>query len=140
MARRRDERKVHTMAIDTSKIVPGDVITALGHSFTVWIIYYQDHMDGSYDVEFIDDQLRYHHWKQEYDGGNVTHSGIPGMYFYNKHYSSSIAVIRPARHEGTYTVRIIDLDESEEYLGRYSSVESAMERMNQRSDGWIKMK
>ena len=62
------------------------------------------------------------------------------MYFRNKHYDSSIAAILPARHEGTYTVRIIDRDESEEYLGRYSSIESAMERLNQRSDGWMKMK
>ena len=49
----------------------GDTITALGYSFTVGQIIYQDYFDGNYDVEFLDINGNYHHWKSEFDGGHV---------------------------------------------------------------------
>lgn len=50
----------------------GDSIKALGFTFKVAKILYQDHWDRfGYDVEFLDDKGRYHHWKQWDDGGEV---------------------------------------------------------------------
>ena len=49
----------------------GDSITALGHTFEVAQIIYQDCYNGNYDVEFLDPRGGYHHWKSEFDGGYV---------------------------------------------------------------------
>ena len=50
----------------------GDSITAQGYTFKVSKILYQDFWDRfGYDVEFLDDKGRYHHWKQSEDGGTV---------------------------------------------------------------------
>lgn len=60
----------------------GDVITSLRHSYTVNKILYQDWYGPreavppcsdcwGYDVEFIDTDGHYHHWKQNQDGGHV---------------------------------------------------------------------
>ena len=49
----------------------GDAITALGHTFEVAKIIYQDCFDGNYDVEFLDPSGGYHHWKSEFDGGHI---------------------------------------------------------------------
>ena len=49
----------------------GDTICALGYSFTVGQIIYQDCFDGKYDVEFLDDHDGYHYWKSEFDGGYI---------------------------------------------------------------------
>ena len=50
----------------------GDTITALGHTYVVGKIIYQDCFDGNYDVEFLDPFGGYHHWKSEFDGGHIT--------------------------------------------------------------------
>jgi len=49
----------------------GDSITALGHTFEVAKIIYQDCYNGNYDVEFLDPRGGYHHWKSEFDGGHI---------------------------------------------------------------------
>ena len=66
----------------TRSINHGDKITAMGLSFTVDRILYQDHfgdrppVPGSdcwgYDVEFIDTHGNYHPWKQNQDGGTAS--------------------------------------------------------------------
>ena len=53
------------------KVSVGDTICALGYSFTVGQIIYQDCFDGNYDVEFLDNHGGYHHWKSEFDGGHI---------------------------------------------------------------------
>lgn len=53
------------------KVSVGDAITALGHTYTVGKIIYQDCFDGNYDVEFLDPFGGYHHWKSEFDGGHI---------------------------------------------------------------------
>ena len=116
--------------MNTSKtIYPGDVITALGQSFTVWNILYQECFDDVYDVEFIDDHDRYHHWKQAYDGGTVTRSGVPGTYYADVNNRDRIACIREARTPGTFNARVLNRSDYEIYLGRFSSVESALARL-----------
>ena len=69
--------------MDNSKaIIPGtDFINAIGYTFPVSKILYQDYYGdrsraGSsdcwgYDVEFLDTDGRYHHWKQNQDGGGI---------------------------------------------------------------------
>lgn len=71
--------------IDTNEanlIKPGDRISAYGYTFTVGKILYQDYFGPKeavpetsdcwgYDIEFKDDQGRYHHWKQNQDGGEL---------------------------------------------------------------------
>lgn len=54
-----------------SKVCIGDSITALGHTFEVAKIIYQDCFNGNYDVEFLDPRGGYHHWKSEFDGGHI---------------------------------------------------------------------
>lgn len=50
----------------------GDHITAYGQTFKVEKIIYQSFWDRfGYDVEFLDDRGRYHHWKQAEDGGQL---------------------------------------------------------------------
>lgn len=114
----------------STTIHPGDIITALGLSFPVWRILYQDCCLGHYDVEFIDTCGGYHHWKQVYDGGSVTRSGIPGTYFLDMYNPDQIACIREARTAGTYTARIIERSGTEHYLGRYGSVQAAEDRLH----------
>lgn len=69
--------------ITDKPIKPGDRITAFGRTFTVGEIFYQEYWGeredapaGSdcwgYDIEFDDVQGRYHHWKQNQDGGYLT--------------------------------------------------------------------
>lgn len=53
------------------KICAGDSICALGHTYKVGHIIYQDCYDGNYDVEFLDSTGGYHHWKSQFDGGHV---------------------------------------------------------------------
>ena len=54
------------------RIEVGDIISALGHAFTVAKIMYQDYWDRfGFDCEFLDDLGNYHHWKQWDDGGDV---------------------------------------------------------------------
>lgn len=66
----------------SNPILHGDKITALGLSFTVDEILYQDYYGSradvhpcsdcwGYDVEFKDPRGNYHHWKQNQDGGQV---------------------------------------------------------------------
>lgn len=64
-----------------NRILPGDRISALGCTYTVGTILYQEYYGDlsdaggtawwGYDVEFKDDAGRYHHWKQNEDGGTV---------------------------------------------------------------------
>lgn len=120
-----------------ARIVPGDVISAMGLSFTVWSILYQDQCGGTYDVEFIDDQDRYHHWKQDQDGGTVDLAGIGGVYYRRDGDPDNIAAIRSARTTG-YTVRIISRNGNEQYLGRYSSLDQCKKRLA-KFGPWVKM-
>lgn len=57
------------------KICVGDSISALGCTFEVSEIIYQDCYKGNYDVEFLDTHGGYHHWKSEFDGGYVIKEG-----------------------------------------------------------------
>ena len=57
--------------IGVTRVCVGDAITALGHTFEVAKIIYQDCFDGNYDVEFLDPSGGYHHWKSEFDGGHI---------------------------------------------------------------------
>ena len=136
------------------KINPGDRITAMGYTFDVWTILYQDYFGdqadaptGSdwygHDIEFLDSAGRYHHWKQNQDGGQVIRDGIPGDYFRDDDNDDHIAAVREARRPGTYTARIIHRDGAEEYLGRFQSREAAADRIRTRGqdDGitWKRM-
>lgn len=60
---------------NSKKIRRGDVIAARGHRYQVERILFQDWYGNrsGYDVEFIDSTINaeYHHWKQEFDGGDV---------------------------------------------------------------------
>ena len=49
----------------------GDMVCALGYCFVVGKIIYQDCFKGNWDVEFLDDNGGYHHWKSEFDGGYI---------------------------------------------------------------------
>lgn len=49
----------------------GDMVCALGYCFVVSKIMYQDYFEGNWDVEFLDDNGGYHHWKSEFDGGYI---------------------------------------------------------------------
>jgi hypothetical protein len=63
------------------EIRPGDFIYALGYTFPVREVLYQDYYGDrskagtsdcwGHDVEFKDVDGRYHHWKQNQDGGGV---------------------------------------------------------------------
>jgi len=57
------------------KICVGDLISALGHTYRVGHIIYQECYDGNYDVEFLDDIGNYHHWKSQFDGGRIIPNG-----------------------------------------------------------------
>ena len=57
------------------RVCVGDSITALGHTFEVAQIIYQDCYQGNYDVEFLDPRGGYHHWKSEFDGGHIIPNG-----------------------------------------------------------------
>lgn len=57
------------------KVEIGDKITALGLTFDVAKIMYQDYYQGYWDVEFLDSYGGYHHWKSIYDGGHVIKKG-----------------------------------------------------------------
>ena len=57
------------------RVCVGDSITALGHTFKVAKIIYQDCYQGNYDVEFLDPRDGYHHWKSEFDGGHIIPNG-----------------------------------------------------------------
>lgn len=69
------------MNTDRNIIRPGDIIYALGYSFPVREVLYQDYYGDKasagfsdcwgHDVEFKDAEGRYHHWKQNQDGGGV---------------------------------------------------------------------
>ena len=57
------------------RVCVGDSIAALGHTFKVAQIIYQDCYNGNYDVEFLDPRGGYHHWKSEFDGGHIISKG-----------------------------------------------------------------
>ena len=44
------------------KVEIGDKITALGYTFEIARIMYQDYYQGYWDVEFLDPHGGYHHW------------------------------------------------------------------------------
>lgn len=64
-----------TGVIGGIRVCVGDAIQALGHTYTVGKIIYQDSYKGNYDVEFLDDHGGYHHWKSEFDGGRIIPNG-----------------------------------------------------------------
>ena len=71
---------------DRKLIKPGDVITAYGYKFQVRTVLYQDYYGDrkdagtsdcwGYDVEFKDTDGKYHHWKQNMDGGSLFRKGV----------------------------------------------------------------
>ena len=117
-----------------TKIRPGDQITALGMTFTVWSILYQDHYDDAYDVEFIDDQDRYHHWKECEDGGTVTRSGEPGTYYRETSGAAGAAMIarvHPRRNGIGCTATIIKRNGPSVWLGSFRTEEDALKSIRQ---------
>ena len=117
---------------DITRIHPGDQITALGLTFTVWSILYQDHCGGTYDVEFIDDQDRYHHWKECHDGGTVTRSGEPGTYYRETSGAAGadmIARIHPRRNGIGCTATIIKRGGPDVWLGSFRTEEDALKAL-----------
>lgn len=87
-----------------SKVRPGDVITdRSGTSFMVFKILYQDWYGSrenagisdcyGYDVEFIDDRNRYHHWKENQDGGHVQRA-CQYIEFWQDVYGATATIIR----------------------------------------------
>ena len=48
---------------------PGDVIVCQGITVTIEEIYCQYYDDGFWDIEFMDTDGVYRHWKQRFDGG-----------------------------------------------------------------------
>lgn len=57
------------------KVEIGDSITALGYTFEVAQIMYQEEYLGYWDVEFLDPHGGYHHWKSVDDGGRIIKKG-----------------------------------------------------------------
>ena len=53
----------------------GDSISALGYTFEVGKIIYQDCFNNNYDLEFLDPDGGYHYWKSEFDGGRIIRKG-----------------------------------------------------------------
>lgn len=49
----------------------GDHIACMGEVVTVGKILYRDYYAGTWDVEFIDTEGNYRHWKQALDGGKL---------------------------------------------------------------------
>ena len=62
---------------DVKIVEVGDKITALGHTYTVAKILMQEYFPGRgkvpewWNVEFLDRNDDYHHWKNQFDGGCV---------------------------------------------------------------------
>lgn len=54
------------------KVLHGDKVTAMGFTFTVNEVLYQEYWnDDGFDCEFTDNKGNYHHWKQWEDKGNL---------------------------------------------------------------------
>ncbi len=53
--------------METARI--GDKIRSHGITVTIGKLYYSDCWDGIWDVEFVDTDGNYRHWKQQFDGG-----------------------------------------------------------------------
>ncbi len=49
----------------------GDIVVVGGWPYKVTEVWSQDYYKGVWDVEFIDSQHCYHHWKSDEDGGKV---------------------------------------------------------------------
>lgn len=117
------------------KVFPGDKITALGKTYTVWIILYQSFWN-KHDVEFMDKEGNYHHWFEADDNGCIIRSGKPGIYLRNES-KSCVACIRKAHTLGTFSVRTIDTDGTETYYGRTGSLKTAFQLIENRlGNGW----
>ena len=126
------------MDINMEKVFPGDRISALGYTFTVWSILYQDHLCGSYDVEFIDDCGRYHHWKEDCDGGRLIREGLPAKYYRETSGAEGdaypIARIKPRKNGRPGVVaEILRPAGQDVWLGSFSTEESAMQAIEKHS-------
>ena len=53
----------------TNEAEKGDRIHAHGITVTIDKLYYSEFLDGTWDIEFVDSDGHYRHWKQYYDGG-----------------------------------------------------------------------
>lgn len=64
-----------TKPIDTTKSSPiakvGDIVKANDISATIAKIFYQDFNEGQWDIEFVDTNEIYRHWKSCFDGGVI---------------------------------------------------------------------
>lgn len=57
------------------KATVGDKVKALGFVVTIGKILYQDYWEeDGWDIEFIDSEGQYRHWKQGFDGGELLRS------------------------------------------------------------------
>jgi len=124
-----------------NRLYPGDKIRAYGVTAEVFMVLFWDRYadPGEADAEIIDTAGNYRHWKQFYDGGDIIRSGIPGDYYRPADGLDRIAAIRPGKRAG-YTVRIIDRDGRERWLGSAASVASAVEMLTRRTgETWEKM-
>lgn len=72
-------KKAMALVNSTRKAKSGDIITSKGIKATIKDIHYQDYYksdrnDGScdWDIEFTDTNGNYRHWKQYFDGGDIT--------------------------------------------------------------------
>lgn len=114
------------------KLYPGDQITAMGQAATIWSILYQDmYADpGERDIEFIDTDGNYRHWKECFDGGEVIRSGVPGEYYSEISGACGdgiIARIKPRRSGRPGVVaEILKRKGPDIWLGSFSTEEAAM--------------
>ena len=53
----------------------GDVIIVRGLACQIKKVLSQDFYKGAWDIEFVDDNGWYRHWKSDFDGGKVERRG-----------------------------------------------------------------
>ena len=69
---------------DGEPVKPGDTVTAHGLTFKIGQLIYQEHwldttsrhMQVLHDIEFLDTDGGYHHWKSAWDGGHINRKEV----------------------------------------------------------------
>lgn len=49
----------------------GCTVRALGYEFDICKVLFADQYNDLWDIEFLDENDHYHHWKQNLDGGTL---------------------------------------------------------------------